>query len=137
MKKRHVRISEAVRRRHAARIYAQMLCQVCNKGLYEPNINGFQEVYSRCDVLLLTVIHDSCNTCKTRHILCQISERLSTGYRYGEEYKTSVSCPYEVTIENRNRSPNIKRNSTSCCRQCLSTLSDVATLDVLLPTNGM
>ena len=42
--KHRVRKVEAVHQRHAAQIYAEMLGQVCHKGLYEPNIHGFQEV---------------------------------------------------------------------------------------------
>src|SRR5947207_9189287 len=41
-----MRKSETVHQRHAAQIYAEMLGQVCHKDLYEPNINGFQEVNS-------------------------------------------------------------------------------------------
>ena len=48
-KKHRVRKSEAVHQRHAAQIYTEMLGQVCHKGLYELNINGFQEVCSCCD----------------------------------------------------------------------------------------
>jgi hypothetical protein len=43
-KKHRVRNSETVHQRHAAQIYAEMLGQVCHKGLYESNINGYQEV---------------------------------------------------------------------------------------------
>ena len=48
--KHRLRNEEAVHQRHAAQIYAEMLGQVCHKELYERNINGFQEVYSRYEV---------------------------------------------------------------------------------------
>jgi len=36
-----------VTQKHAAQIYAEMLGQVCHQDLYEPNINGTQEVHAR------------------------------------------------------------------------------------------
>ena len=95
-----MRKSEAVHQRHAAQIYAEMLGQVCHKGLYEPNINGFQEVSSHCDVCSLQsfMIH-------ARHATFYIfyakfpNTYLRDIAMYGEEYKTRVPSPHKVTIE--------------------------------------
>ena len=46
-KKHRLRDCESTRQMHAAQIYAEMLGQVCHKGLYTANPNGFQEVKLR------------------------------------------------------------------------------------------
>ena len=85
---------------HAAQIYAEMLGQVCHKGLYEPNLEGFQEVKSRYNLYSPQsfVLH-------ARHATFYIfyAKFTNTYLRdiamYGEAYKTSVVPSQEVVIQ--------------------------------------
>ena len=91
---------EASHQRHAAQIYAEMLGQVCHKGLYKPNIDGFQEVSSQCNPCLLQsfVLH-------ARHATFYIfyakfpNKYLRDIVLHGAEYKTRVTAPVEVIIQ--------------------------------------
>src|SRR5277367_2864742 len=67
---------------HAAQIYAEMLGQVCRKGLYIVNPEGFQEVSPLYNLYLHTVLRHPCKTCNILPLLCQISKHVSTGYLY-------------------------------------------------------
>src|SRR5271154_1653012 len=77
-----------------------MLSQVCHKGLYENNINGFQEVNSLC------------NLCSSQSFI--LHARHATFYifyakfpniylqdiaKYREKYITSVIRPHQVIME--------------------------------------
>jgi hypothetical protein len=91
---------EASHQRHAAQIYAEMLGQVCHKGLYGPDIDGFQEVSSRCNPCLLQsfVLH-------ARHATFYIfyakfpNKYLRDIVLHGAEYKAHVTAPIKVIIQ--------------------------------------
>ena len=65
--KHRFRKVEGVYQRHAAQIYTEMLGQVCHKGLYNSDIDGFEEVltYHQAlyDSVLIAVICISRKTC--------------------------------------------------------------------------
>jgi hypothetical protein len=100
--KHRYRKTESVYQRHADQIYAEMLGQVCHKGLYEANIEGSQEViqYDNTCLQQSFVIH-------ARHATFYLfyAEFRNTYLRdivkYGAEYKLRVpeSDRHEVIIQ--------------------------------------
>jgi hypothetical protein len=98
--KHRLRKVERVYQRHAAQIYAEMLGQVCHRGLYDSDKDGFQEVSSHYNSCLLKsfVLH-------ARHATFYIfyakfpNTYLRDIVRYGAEYKARVTAPIEVSIQ--------------------------------------
>jgi hypothetical protein len=98
--KHRLRKVESVYQRHAAQIYAEMLGQVCHRGLYDSDRDGFQEVASHCNSFLSQsfVLH-------ARHATFYIfyakfpNTYLRDIVRYGAGYKTRVTPPVEVIIQ--------------------------------------
>ena len=86
--------------RHAAQIYAEMLGQVCHRGLYDADRDGFQEASSHCDCCLSQsfVFH-------ARHATFYIfyakfpNTYLRDIVRHGADYKARVTTPVEVVIQ--------------------------------------
>lgn len=98
--KHRLRKVESVYQRHAAQIYAEMLGQVCHRGLYDSDRDGFQEVSSCYNPCLSQsfVFH-------ARHATFYIfyakfpNRYLRDIVHYGAEYKTRVTPPEEVIIQ--------------------------------------
>jgi hypothetical protein len=77
-KKRRLRDSETTHQMHAAQIYAEILGQVSHKKLYTDNPDGYQEVLSLPNLILIAVIRASRKTRNVLLILCQVSKHIFT-----------------------------------------------------------
>src|SRR5271170_3011566 len=77
-KKHRLGDSETTHQMHAAQIYAEMLGQVSHKKLYTDNPDGYQEVLSLSNSILIVVICTSRETRNVLLVLCQVSEHIFT-----------------------------------------------------------
>lgn len=137
--KHRLRKVKSVYQKHAARIYAEMLGQVCHRGLYDTDRDGFQEVNFHCNSCLSQsfVFH-------ARHATFYIfyakfpNTYLRDIVRHEAEYKTRVIMPIQVVIQQsrpfRMRKPP---SSLDCFRNCFTTSSAAKAAPDILPQDAV